>query len=125
MGQPTAQRPEEVGDRNGVGQRGVPESDLGLLPTDMTGIDAIELGCGTAYISGWMARRGANVTGTDNSEEQLKTAARLATQHGIDLELMHGNAETVPKPDASYDFAISGAGQRGIFESAYEKPQAA
>lgn len=85
----------------------VPESQLGLLPTDMTGIDAIELGCGTAYVSGWMARRGAKVTGIDNSEEQLKTAARLAKHHRIDLELIHGNAETVPKPDESYDFAIS------------------
>lgn len=85
----------------------VPESELGLLATDMSGIDAIELGCGTAYVSGWMARRGARVTGIDNSEEQLKTAARLAKQHGTDLELILGNAESVPKPDESYDFAIS------------------
>ncbi len=89
------------------GEWGVPESELGLLPTDMTGIDAIELGCGTAYISGWMARRGARVTGIDNSAEQLRTAARLASEHGVELELIHGNAETVPLPDASFDFAIS------------------
>ncbi len=89
------------------GEWGVAESTLMLLPTDMTGIDAIELGCGTAYVSGWMARRGATVTGIDNSEEQLKTAARLSARHGVDLELIHGNAESVPKPDASYDFAIS------------------
>ncbi len=94
-------------DKPSWGEWGVPETKLGLLPTDMSGIDAIELGCGTAYVSAWMAKRGAKVTGIDNSEEQLKTAARLATQHEVSLELIHGNAEAVPKPDSSYDFAIS------------------
>ena len=83
------------------GEWGVPESELGLLPTDMTGIDAIELGCGTGYISGWLARRGAKVVGIDNSTEQLKTAARLAAAHEVDIEWIHGNAETVPKPPSA------------------------
>ncbi|WP_426324187.1 class I SAM-dependent methyltransferase [Microbacterium sp. E-13] len=86
---------------------GIPESDLHLLPDDMTGLEAIELGCGTAYVSGWMARRGARVTAIDNSIEQLRTAQRLSHEHGVDLELIHGNAEAVPKPDQSFDFAIS------------------
>ena len=85
----------------------VPESDVEMLPADMNGLDTIELGCGTAYVSGWMARRGANATGIDISEEQLKTARRLAREHGVDLTLHHGNAETVPAADGSFDFAIS------------------
>ena len=85
----------------------VPESDLGMLPEDLAGKDAIELGCGTAYVSAWMARRGARVVGIDNSEAQLTTARRLQRQHGLDFPLLHGNAETVPYPDASFDFAIS------------------
>jgi SAM-dependent methyltransferase len=79
----------------------------GLLPDDMTGLDAIELGCGTAYVSAWMARRGAIVVAIDNSEGQLATARRLAAEHGVALTLVHGNAETVPYPDGSFDFAIS------------------
>ncbi|MGH9192726.1 MAG: methyltransferase domain-containing protein [Acidimicrobiales bacterium] len=47
---------------------GVPESELGMLPENMAGLDAIELGCGTAYVASWMARRGARVVGIDNSE---------------------------------------------------------
>ena len=47
----------------------VPESDLRALPDDLAGRDVIELGCGTAYLSAWLARRGARVTGIDNSEE--------------------------------------------------------
>ena len=84
-----------------------PESTLRLLPADMTGLDAIELGCGTAYVAAWMARRGARVVGIDNSERQLDTARRLAREHGVELTLVHGNAETVPYGDESFDFAIS------------------
>ncbi len=85
----------------------LPESELKLLPEDMTGMRSIELGCGTGYVSGWLARRGAEVVGIDNSERQLATARRLADQHGVALDLHHGNAETVPLPDESFDFAIS------------------
>ena len=72
------------------GQWAIPDSEVTMLPADMTGMRAIELGCGTAYIAAWMARRGATVTAVDNSERQLETAARLADRHGIDLELIHG-----------------------------------
>ena len=59
----------------------MPESDLRALPDDLAGRDVIELGCGTAYLSAWLARRGARVTGIDNSEEQLKTARALQAEH--------------------------------------------
>ncbi|HXW84494.1 MAG TPA: class I SAM-dependent methyltransferase [Candidatus Binataceae bacterium] len=85
----------------------VPESELHLLPDDLNGKDVIELGCGTAYVSSWLARRGARVVGIDNSAQQLATARRLQQEHGLDFPLIHGNAESVPYPDASFDFAIS------------------
>ncbi len=84
-----------------------PESELGLLPEDMTGMRTIELGCGTGYVSAWMIRRGATAVGIDNSERQLATARRLAAEHDVDIELVHGNAECVPYDDASFDFAVS------------------
>lgn len=85
----------------------IPEARLHLLPPDMTGLRAIELGCGTGYVSAWMARRGAAVVGIDNSARQLETATRLMKEHGVPLMLIHGNAEAVPYPDGSFDFAIS------------------
>ncbi len=85
----------------------VPESQLRMLPADLAGKDAIELGCGTAYVSAWLARRGARVVGIDNSEAQLATAERLQRQYCFDFPLLHGNAEAVPYPDSSFDFAIS------------------
>jgi SAM-dependent methyltransferase len=86
---------------------GVPETTVGMLPEALAGTDAIELGCGTAYVSSWLARRGVNVVGIDNSERQLDTARRLQREHGLEFQLIHGNAESVPLPDASFDFAIS------------------
>jgi SAM-dependent methyltransferase len=65
------------------------------------------LGCGTAYISAWLSRRGARVVGIDNSEAQLGTARRLQRQYGLDFPLIHGDAEEIAYPDASFDFAIS------------------
>jgi SAM-dependent methyltransferase len=85
----------------------IPEREVRLLPDDLTGRDTIELGCGTAYVSAWLARRGARPVGIDNSEAQLATARRLQSEHGIDFPLLHGNAERVPYPDASFDLAIS------------------
>ena len=86
---------------------GLPESRLRMLPDDLAGLDAIELGCGTGYVSAWLARRGARVVGIDNSPRQLETASRLQREHGLDFPLLLGNAERVPFPDASFDFAIS------------------
>jgi SAM-dependent methyltransferase len=86
---------------------GVSESQLRVLPSDLAGRDVIELGCGTAYVGSWLARRGARVVGIDNSPRQLETARRLQAQHGVGFPLMLGNAESVPYPDASFDLAIS------------------
>jgi len=85
----------------------VPESQLRMLPEDLDGLDAIELGCGTAYVSSWLARRGARPVGIDNSQAQLDTARGFQEEFGIEFPLLHGNAEAVPCPDASFDFAIS------------------
>jgi SAM-dependent methyltransferase len=85
----------------------VPDAELHVLPEELDGKDAIELGCGTAYISAWLTRRGARVVGIDNSAAQLATAHRLMREHRLEFRLIHGNAEQVPYPDESFDLAIS------------------
>jgi len=89
------------------GNWGVPDTSLELLPPDLTGKAAIELGCGTGYVSGWMVRRGARVTAIDISADQLATARRLAALHGADIAFVEGNAEATGLPDAAFDLAIS------------------
>ena len=88
------------------GMFGIPETEVRVLP-DVDGLDVIELGCGTAYVSAWLARRGARVVGIDNSESQLATARVLQDEHELHFPLLFGNAEEVPYPDASFDLAIS------------------
>jgi SAM-dependent methyltransferase len=85
----------------------VPDADLGALPDPVAGLDVVELGCGTAYISAWLARRGAKPVGIDNSPAQLATARRMQEEFGLDFPLHLGNAEQTPFPDASFDLAVS------------------
>jgi SAM-dependent methyltransferase len=86
---------------------GVPEWSVGVLPEHLKGRDVVELGCGTAYISSWLARRGARPVGIDLSENQLATAARLQREFGIRFPIVQADAERVPLRDASFDIAIS------------------
>ncbi len=85
---------------------GIPESEVHILP-EVDGLDVIELGCGTAYVSSWLARRGARVVGIDMSEAQLATARALQDEHDLHFPLIHANAEAVPLAGASFDVAIS------------------
>jgi ubiquinone/menaquinone biosynthesis C-methylase UbiE len=86
---------------------GVPDSELGVLPEEVAGLDVVELGCGTAYVSAWLARRGARPVGIDNSPEQLATARQMQARFGLEFPLHLGNAEATPFDDASFDLAIS------------------
>jgi SAM-dependent methyltransferase len=86
---------------------GVPEEQARVLPPDLDGTDSIELGCGTGYVSAWLARRGTRPVGLDNSAAQLATARALQDRFGLRFPLLHASAEQVPCADASFDLAIS------------------
>jgi ubiquinone/menaquinone biosynthesis C-methylase UbiE len=86
----------------------VPEEDVGVLAgLDLDGADVVELGCGTGYVSAWLARRGARCVGLDNSPAQLATAQSLQGEFGPRYPLVHGDAERLPFADATFDIAIS------------------
>ncbi len=86
---------------------GVPESEVGLLAEVGEGTDAIELGCGTAYVCAWLARLGAVPVGIDISEEQLENARLFQRQFRLGFPLVRASADEVPFDDESFDFAIS------------------
>ena len=48
----------------------IPESEVGFL-SEVEGLDVVELGCGTGYVSSWVARRDGRPVGVDPSTEQL------------------------------------------------------
>jgi len=84
-----------------------PESELRVLPDDVAGLDVIELGCGTAYMSAWFARHGARVVGVDPTPAQLETARRLQGETGIEFRLVEAPGEVVPLPDEPADLVVS------------------
>jgi SAM-dependent methyltransferase len=86
---------------------GVPDEAIGSPLGDVAGQDVVELGCGTAYVSAWLARRGARPVGVDPTPAQLMTARRMQDQTGIRFPLIEAPGERVPLPDASFDLAIS------------------
>jgi SAM-dependent methyltransferase len=88
------------------GTYGVPESELNVLG-EVAGKDVIELGCGTAYFSAWLAKLGARPVGLDVTPAQLETARRMMAETGIEFPLVEADAEDVPLPDESFDLAFS------------------
>ncbi len=86
---------------------GIAESRVRMLPERCAGLDAVELGCGTGYVSAWLARRGARPVGLDNSLAQLITAARLQRKHALSFPLIHADAERSPLRGECADLVIS------------------
>jgi SAM-dependent methyltransferase len=74
---------------------------------EVEGLDVVELGCGTAYLSAWLARRGARPVGVDVTPAQLATARRCQEETGIVFPLVEASAEDVPLSSESFDLAIS------------------
>jgi SAM-dependent methyltransferase len=85
----------------------IPEAQAGVLPASLAGLDTIELGCGTGYVSSWLARRGARPVGLDNSAAQLATARELQQRFGRRFPLIQASAERTPLAGAAFDLAIS------------------
>ena len=84
----------------------IPEAEVGVVP-DVDGLDVIELGCGTASVSSWLARGGFRPVAVDFSRKQLDVASRLQEELGLVFPLIHSNAEDVPYESASFDLAVS------------------
>src|SRR5690348_1735430 len=84
----------------------VPERQVKVLPARLEGLDVVELGCGTGYVSAWLARRGARPVGVDPTPAQLETARRCQRELGIEFPLVEAPAESVPLPDNNFDLAV-------------------
>lgn len=87
----------------------LPETDIRALGdlSLLRGLDVIEMGCGTAYFSAWLARLGARPIGIDVTPSQLESARSFQLEFGLEFPLLEGNAENVPLPDQSFDLALS------------------
>ena len=90
-----------------MGHLRVPGGGAHLLPDDLAGLDAIELGCGTGYMSAATAGEGRRRWGSTTAQAARDRGATAGGARDLDFPLIHGYAERVPLPDASFDFAIS------------------
>ena len=84
--------------RRGVGARRDRRGASGASPSpssaslgDVDGLDVVELGCGTAYFSAWLAKRGARPVGVDLTPAQLETARRMQAETGLEFPLVEAS----------------------------------
>lgn len=102
-----------LGDSDFVwGPEGLRESDAGLLGdvAGLRGLDVLEVGCGAAQCSRWLAAQGARVVATDLSGGMLRQARRLDAEAGVRTPLVQADATRLPLADASFDLACSAYG---------------
>lgn len=73
---------------------------------DVSGLDVLDLGCGTGRHTAWLASSGARVTAVDFSAGMLDKA-RVKPGTGPVRFVRHDLGCTLPFPDASFDCVVS------------------
>lgn len=68
---------------------------------------AIDIGCGTGFLTLLLAELGHAVTGVDLAPEMLELARQKAAQTGLTAEFRLGDAEGLDDPDGSYDLIVA------------------
>lgn len=70
-------------------------------------IDALDVGCGTGFLSLELAARGHRVVGIDLAPAMLEAARGKATVRGLAVRFETADAEQLPYPAQSFDLVIS------------------
>lgn len=95
------------------------DSELQLLPKGLAGKRCLELGCGAAQNSVYLARKGAECVAVDVSREQLGHAEKLAEAYGVALEVRRMDMEAIGEAMGE------DLGEFDLIHSAYGVPFAA
>jgi ubiquinone/menaquinone biosynthesis C-methylase UbiE len=103
------------------GVSNLPEDEIQALG-DVSGLRALELGCGACQFGIKVAMRGANVTGLDFSANQLRAAGPNFEETGIRFPLVRGSAEELPFADASFDLVFCDHGATSFTDPAVTIP---
>jgi ubiquinone/menaquinone biosynthesis C-methylase UbiE len=78
-----------------------------LIQGGRSGLDALDIGCGTGFLSLELARRGHRVTGIDFAPAMLALARQKAMQAGADIHFEEADAENLPLPPLSFDLVVT------------------
>lgn len=74
---------------------------------DVSGLDVLELGCGTGRHTAWLVRCGANVTAVDFSEGMLAEARRKTGDGSVSFH-SHDLHDPLAFPESRFDLVVSG-----------------
>ena len=85
------------------------EEDAGLLG-DVRGLRVLEVGCGAAQCTRWLAARGASAVGSDLSGGMLREARALDRLAGVRSQLLQCDARRLPLADGCVDVVCSAYG---------------
>lgn len=77
------------------------------LSEPLQGRSVVDVGCGTGNAALLAAIRGAFVTGVDPAARLLEVARARASDQGLDIAFVRGEAASLPVPDDSADLVIS------------------
>jgi SAM-dependent methyltransferase len=92
------------------GPEGLDEASVGVLG-DVSGRRVLEIGCGAAQCSRWLAGRGAQVVASDLSIGMLRQSAAIDRSRGTGaVPLVQADACRLPLVDRSVDIACSAYG---------------
>ena len=80
---------------------------FGLVLPRHGALDALDVGCGTGFLSLELAGRGHRVTGLDFAPSMIERAERKAAELGFAVRFEQGDAEQMPFAPASFDLVIS------------------
>jgi len=105
-----AEHGRDIGDAEFVWcPEGLHEAEARLLG-EVAGRSVLEIGCGSAPCSRWLAAQGAHPVALDLSRGMLAAAAELNRATGIAVPLVQAGAERLPFADSSFDLACSAFG---------------
>src|SRR3954454_2013956 len=72
------------------------------------GVDVLDVGTGSGgTVAIPAAQRGAGVVGVDVTPENFPAALRRASEAGVDVDWIEGDAASLPLPDARFDRVLS------------------
>jgi len=80
---------------------------LALVVPDGGPLDALDIGCGTGFLSLELAARGHRVTGVDFAPAMLAAARAKAAAQGLAARFDEADAEQLPYPPGSFDLVVS------------------